>query len=223
MVFQGNHNGSTAHDGRDQPLKRIADAIASGGVMVLDADGEIVAANGAAVQRLNGNLSKLQDLAAHTAMTCTVSVLDLGDGAEDSRVCLVQETRPDSGRDLVSAVEAIMSDTSWLARAIIDKLGAWRQSRGSMPQTSDLEKLTVREREILALICEGCSDADMGRRLGLSQNTIRNHVASLYRKIGVNRRSAAVIWARERAVTSHDVLMLKPSRRSNTGREQDGH
>jgi hypothetical protein len=33
---------------------------------------------------------------------------------------------------------------------------------------------------------------------------VRNHVASLYRKIGVNRRSAAIIWARERAITSYE-------------------
>jgi DNA-binding NarL/FixJ family response regulator len=37
----------------------------------------------------------------------------------------------------------------------------------------------------------------MGTMLSLSQNTVRNHIASLYRKIGVNRRSAAIIWARE--------------------------
>jgi hypothetical protein len=38
---------------------------------------------------------------------------------------------------------------------------------------------------------------------------VRNHVASLYRKIGVNRRSAAIIWARERAITSPDALALR--------------
>jgi hypothetical protein len=48
--------------------------------------------------------------------------------------------------------------------------------------------------------------------LNLSQNTIRNHIASLYRKIGVNRRSAAIIWARERAITPQDAL--PPRRRA---------
>ena len=32
----------------------------------------------------------------------------------------------------------------------------------------------------------------------MSRNTVRNHVASLYRKLGVNRRSALIVWARER-------------------------
>ena len=35
---------------------------------------------------------------------------------------------------------------------------------------------------------------------GHSANTVRNHVSRLYAKIGVNRRSAAVIWARERGI-----------------------
>jgi hypothetical protein len=52
----------------------------------------------------------------------------------------------------------------------------------------------------------------MSVRLHLSQNTIRNHVASLYRKIGVNRRSAAILWARERGITS-EVLMGTRRRR----------
>jgi hypothetical protein len=58
----------------------------------------------------------------------------------------------------------------------------------------------------------------MGASLGLSQNTIRNHIASLYRKIGVNRRSAAIIWARERGITSHDAVPRKrrPHARSDS-------
>ena len=55
-----------------------------------------------------------------------------------------------------------------------------------------------RAREILGLICQGAGDAAMARALNLSPHTVRNHVASLYRKLGVNRRSAVVIWARER-------------------------
>jgi hypothetical protein len=36
--------------------------------------------------------------------------------------------------------------------------------------------------------------------LGLSKVTVRNHVMAIYAKIGVNRRAAAVIWARERGL-----------------------
>lgn len=201
------------------PLKRIAEAIAHG-VVVVDADGHVVGATGGALERLNGGLSDAQAASDDTAITCTLRLVDAGADGARTTICLIKETKsPDSGRDLISAVEAIMSDTSWLARALIDKVNAWRQSHGTVAKLSDLEKLTAREREILAMICEGRSDAEMGRLLGLSQNTVRNHVASLYRKIGVNRRGAAIIWARERAVTVQDVMMLKPPRRSRNGNE----
>jgi DNA-binding CsgD family transcriptional regulator len=102
-----------------------------------------------------------------------------------------------------------MSDTSWLTRTFVEKLKAWHQTKQPAARASDLDLLTDREREILALICEGRSDVDMGKMLGLSQNTVRNHVASLYRKIGVNRRGAAIIWARERAITSYEFVAAK--------------
>jgi DNA-binding CsgD family transcriptional regulator len=46
----------------------------------------------------------------------------------------------------------------------------------------------------------------MSESLKLSHNTIRNHLASLYRRIGVNRRPAAVIWTRERGITGKDEI-----------------
>ena len=56
------------------------------------------------------------------------------------------------------------------------------------------------EREVLELICQDLDDAEIATRLDLSRNTVRNHVARLYAKIGVNRRSAAIVWAHERGV-----------------------
>ncbi|ASW08901.1 helix-turn-helix transcriptional regulator [Rhizobium sp. 11515TR] len=106
-----------------------------------------------------------------------------------------------SEAELIEAIESVMADTSWFSRSVVDRLATLRQvSNGKVPSAQLLD-LSDREREILALICRGQSDAEMSETLHLSRNTIRNHVASLYAKIGVNRRSAAVIWARERGFT----------------------
>ena len=67
---------------------------------------------------------------------------------------------------------------------------------------AQLSDLTEREQDILALICQGMNDAEMSKRLKLSPHTIRNHVSSLYRKIGVNRRGAAILWAKQRGIGS---------------------
>jgi hypothetical protein len=55
--------------------------------------------------------------------------------------------------------------------------------------------------EVLGLVCSGCSDKEIVKRLGLSRNTVRNHVAMIYSKIDVHRRGAAIVWARERGFT----------------------
>ena len=106
-----------------------------------------------------------------------------------------------------------MADTSWFSRSIVEKLAALRQTSRAASLSADLNDLTERERDILGLICEGQSDHEMSDTLRLSRNTIRNHLSSLYRKIGVNRRSAAIIWARERGVTGQDTLRSRKAQK----------
>jgi DNA-binding NarL/FixJ family response regulator len=108
--------------------------------------------------------------------------------------------RKRSEAELVAAIEAAMSDTKWFSRGVIEKLAALRQLSGPVSSSVRLQDLTAREREILGLICRGSRDADIGAELNLSPHTVRNHVASLYRKLGINRRSDVVIWARERGL-----------------------
>ncbi|WP_200940755.1 PAS domain S-box protein [Sphingomonas sp. Leaf339] len=109
-------------------------------------------------------------------------------------------TRRRGELDLVEAIEAVMKDANWLSRSIMDKLATLRNPRPGAAVDAPAADLSKREREVLELICQDFDDAAMAERLGLSRNTVRNHVARLYSKIGVNRRSAAVVWARERGV-----------------------
>lgn len=88
-----------------------------------------------------------------------------------------------SEAQLVEAIESVMADTSWFSRSIVDRLATLKQG-SAVPPTAQLMELSDREREILGLICNGQSDAEMGDSLHLSKNTIRNHIASLYGKIG---------------------------------------
>ena len=107
--------------------------------------------------------------------------------------------RRSSELELVAAIEAVMTDASWFSRSIMDKLASLKNPR-SEPK-KEVQELTPREREVLALISEGLDDKAIAQRLALSGNTVRNHVASIYGKIGVNRRPAAVAWARDRGVS----------------------
>jgi DNA-binding NarL/FixJ family response regulator len=54
--------------------------------------------------------------------------------------------------------------------------------------------LTPREAEVLALICQGLSNQQITERAFLSLNTVKSYVRTLYRKIGVESRTQAVLW-----------------------------
>ncbi len=114
--------------------------------------------------------------------------------------------RKASERELVRAIEAVMQDTSWLSRSIMEKLARIRTPQAEPPGVG-LDELTPRERDVLALICRGLDDKSISRTLDVSGNTVRNHVARIYSKIGVNRRNAAAAWARARGFDGESVTI----------------
>ena len=65
--------------------------------------------------------------------------------------------------------------------------------RRALTATSELEgRLTSREWQVLDLMRQGLSTAEIGRRLFLSQTTVRTHIAAVVKKLGVDSREAAV-------------------------------
>jgi PAS domain S-box-containing protein len=103
-----------------------------------------------------------------------------------------------SEAELGAAIDEVLKDASWLSRSILDRLATLRSPA---PHAAPAQ-LSPREREILDLICDDLDDAAIAGRLAISRNTVRNHVASIYAKIGTNRRSGAVVWGRERGMGS---------------------
>lgn len=200
-------------------------AALSNGLIFVRSNGEVAWIDEKTRRRVNGGLQNL-DLPIRNSVgseiDCFITAATVTINGEQTILCIIQEVNEqrEFGHDLLGVIEAVMADTS---RAIVDKLKALRQTTPLHARPSDLDLLTAREREVLGLICEGRSDAEMSRMLNLSPNTVRNHIASLFRKIGVNRRSAAIIWARERAITTRDALGTKKQlRRSGSGNKRAG-
>jgi pimeloyl-ACP methyl ester carboxylesterase/DNA-binding CsgD family transcriptional regulator len=68
------------------------------------------------------------------------------------------------------------------------------------PSSSDLSQLTSRENEILRLVAAGEGNAEIARRLFISEKTVRNHLTSVFEKLGVDSRAKAIVLARDRAM-----------------------
>jgi DNA-binding CsgD family transcriptional regulator len=66
-----------------------------------------------------------------------------------------------------------------------------RSSRHSPRRTHKGEPLTRREQEVLALVANGEPTSAISQRLGISENTIKSHLTSVYRKTGSRNRVQA--------------------------------
>lgn len=66
---------------------------------------------------------------------------------------------------------------------------------GEVRSSSDLDMLTVRERETLAHIATGRSNVEIAAEMQISLNSVKSYIRSAYRKTGVQSRSQAVLWA----------------------------
>jgi DNA-binding NarL/FixJ family response regulator len=74
--------------------------------------------------------------------------------------------------------------------------GALLPNRADPPE----ERLSDREREVLLLAADGLANKQIGRRLGISESTVKVHLANIYRRIGVTDRTSAALWARKHLV-----------------------
>ncbi len=101
--------------------------------------------------------------------------------------------------DLVAAVRVVAGGEALLAprltRRLIEAFVAG--PRVATHDTEGLERLTPREREVLALVGRGCSNAEIAEQLVLSPLTAKTHVARLFAKLGARDRAQLVVTAYE--------------------------
>lgn len=64
-----------------------------------------------------------------------------------------------------------------------------------------LERLTERERDVLLLVAEGKSNKEVGRKLNLTEGTVKGYVSAIFEKLGVNDRTQAALIAHRAGMT----------------------
>ena len=110
----------------------------------------------------------------------------------------------DLGRDeLVAAVRILARGDALLAPTVTRRLLAdfvRAKPPEHSPTAAGLEVLTARERDTLALLSRGRSNAEIAAELVVSEHTVKTHVGNVLMKLGLRDRIHAVIWAYERGV-----------------------
>lgn len=121
--------------------------------------------------------------------------------AADIRLELAQAERDSNSASAIGEAQAALGAFERLGMGReADRAGALLRSLGvrasrSRPAQQASATLTRREREILALLGEGLTNAEIARRLFISSRTAEHHVASVLGKLGLRRRAEAAAMA----------------------------
>jgi DNA-binding NarL/FixJ family response regulator len=108
---------------------------------------------------------------------------------------LVKDTEP---ADLIRGIQAVAQGDALLSpgvtRRLIAEFATLTRKTGSVP---DLEALTEREREVMALVAGGLSNDEIAERLVISPATAKTHVSRAMVKLGARDRAQLVVFAYE--------------------------
>ncbi len=109
---------------------------------------------------------------------------------------LVKHTEP---AELVRAVRVVADGDALLSPSVTRRLIAEFAARTKQPAgpPGALAELTVREREVMGLVAEGLTNAEIGGQLFMSPATARTHVSRILTKLGARDRTQLVVMAYE--------------------------
>ncbi|WP_406183683.1 response regulator [Streptomyces sp. NBC_01006] len=111
---------------------------------------------------------------------------------------LLKDTAPG---ELIGAVRAAAAGDAYLSpgatRHVVDQLASGRGAARGEEARRRVAELSERERGVLALLGEGLSNADAGRRLHMSEATVKTYVSRILSKLGCENRVQAALLARD--------------------------
>lgn len=134
---------------------------------------------------------------------------------------LPKDVRPPDLRQAIRTVaagESLLSPTA--TRRLIE---AFVAKTPREPDASPLRVLTEREREVLAMVGRGLSNADIGRRLFLSPATVKTHVNRSMTKLDIRDRAQLVVMAYETGLVEPGRIDAGDPRRDPGDHPRDGH
>ncbi|MFE6165498.1 response regulator [Streptomyces sp. NPDC056486] len=118
--------------------------------------------------------------------------------------------------ELVAAIRAVANGHAWLHPAVTRKLlnDFATRPRLPLPTLEEMQRLTPREREVLALVAHGFSNDTIAEYLVLARATVRTHLGRILVKLGLDSRAQAVAAAyKSGLVRPDDQPPSQPTRR----------
>ena len=109
-----------------------------------------------------------------------------------------------SAEDLIAAVRAVAGGGAWFDAGVAPRL-LDRYRRVVAPAARDvarLDLLTDREHRVLRLMARGATNAEIAAALFVAEATVKTHVGSIFGKLGVRDRAAAIVFAYDHGVVT---------------------
>lgn len=136
------------------------------------------------IKRIKHNIKVLM-LTVHNEMEYLLDAMDLG--------CDGYILKDSDSDELIKAIKMVYSGERYIQPELVPSLNVRLLKR-----ESDLDKakdVTKREKQILISIAQGKSNKDIADSFDISERTVKNHITSLFKKIGVTDRTQAAVFA----------------------------
>ena len=109
-----------------------------------------------------------------------------------------------SAEDLIAAVRAVAGGGAWFDPGVAPRLldHYRRLVAPASRQAARLASLTDREQEVLQLMARGATNAEIAAAIYIAEATVKTHVGSIFAKLGVRDRAAAIVFAYDHGVVT---------------------
>ena len=159
-----------------------------------------------------GTVSRIQQLLPQTKLVLLIDRSDDEFEFEAIRAgawgCVSTMYSPDA---LDRALETIARGEIWVSRATATRL-IGKLARGHGMNGEDQGRLTRREWEVLELVANGHRNKEIAKRLSVSENTVKSHLHTIFRKISVDSRLGATLHYYHHANRAHLAESIPPAR-----------
>jgi DNA-binding NarL/FixJ family response regulator len=109
-----------------------------------------------------------------------------------------------SAEDLIAAARAVAGGGAWFDQAVAPRVLAQyrRLVAPAAREVARIDDLTDREHDVLRLMARGATNAEIAGELFVAEATVKTHVGSIFMKLGVRDRPAAIVFAYDHGVVT---------------------